>query len=411
MPENRPGRPTRTRSRIVPALAAITLLAAGYPATATAAAPAAAPATVAGAERLADADAASATPRGGVPTLAAHVVASGLTNPWDVAFTPDRRMIVSERPGRLRVYADGNVGSALQLTFTLPGVWAQGEAGLLGIAVDRAFADTGMLYACLSRSKAGSPVNQVVAYRLAGSTLTFDHWVIRNGMDAASIHNGCALEHGPDGKLWVTMGDAADPESAQDPRDLNGKVLRVGTDGSIPTDNPVMPGAVARTAVYAMGLRNPQGIAFQPVTQRPYTVEHGPDRDDEVNWIRAGHNYGWPCYTGANIAYDTAGCGPAADYTPSVWASGSPTIATSGAAFMDHTRWGAWNGSLFVSTLKQSDLRRLEPQSATSFAMASTLFDGTYGRLRAAVKGPGARLYLTTSNGTNDRVIRVAAQP
>ena len=222
--------------------------------------------------------------RGVTPIVTAQVVKSGLVHPWDVAFTTDGRMFVTERPGRVRLYSSGQPGSTLLMTATIP-VWASGESGLMGIAVDRAFDANDMVYVCRSHQKAGNEINQVLAYRFTGSTLVFDHWIIQNGMDASTIHNGCAVEHGPDLKLWITMGDAANASSAQDPDDLNGKVLRMNTNGTVPGDNPMMPGADAVTAIYAMGLRNPQGIAFQPGSQEPYTLEHGPDRDDEVNWI------------------------------------------------------------------------------------------------------------------------------
>nr|MBA2253588.1 PQQ-dependent sugar dehydrogenase [Chloroflexota bacterium] len=175
----------------------------------------------------ADTGAAPGAPRGAAPTLTSTVVRSGLVNPWDVAFDAQGRMFVTERPGRIRLYSSGNVGNTLLMTFTVPNVWQVGESGLMGIALDRDFTVNQTLYVCRSRQRDTDEINQVLAYRFTGSTLAFSHWVIQDGMNASTIHNGCAVEHGPDGKLWVTMGDAADAGSAQDPDALNGKVLRV----------------------------------------------------------------------------------------------------------------------------------------------------------------------------------------
>jgi glucose/arabinose dehydrogenase len=351
---------------------------------------------------------------GAAPILVARVVQSGLVNPWDVAFLPGGQMLVTERPGRLRVYASGSPGAALLRTSTVSGVHAEGEAGLMGLAVDPAFGTNRRLYVCASRDDGGAWRNQILRYRLGADwRITFEAYVVRNGAAANTIHDGCALQFGPDGKLWATIGDAGNASRAQVRTSLNGKVLRMNRDGTAPSDNPILPGARYRSIVYSMGHRNPQGIAFQPGTGRAYAVEHGPDRDDEINWIRPGRNYGWPCYTGFNHPYQTTGCGPASSYTQPAWASGAPTLATSGATFVAGASWGAWAGSFFVSTLKEQDLRRFQPDTAgTAFAPRSTLYNGIWGRLRACVLGPSARLYLTSSNGSNDKIIRiVASQP
>ena len=145
-----------------------------------------------------------------------------------------------------------------------------------------------------------------------------------------------------------------------------------------------------------MGHRNPQGIAFQPGTGRVYAAEHGPNTDDEVNLIVAGGNYGWPCYTGAgNVNFADPSCGPAGSYRNPAWASGTPTLATSGLAFADGVSWGDFDGNLFVAQLKETDLRRFTPSvDGTTMTHADVLFDGTWGRLRAVVRGPAGQLYL-----------------
>lgn len=346
------------------------------------------------------------------PTLRSTVVQSGLSIPWDVAFAPGGQMFVTERAGRVRVYANGNKGANLLATSTISNMRAQGEAGLMGIAVDHLFNSNRLIYVCASRQIGGGPwINQVLRYRVQNDwELTFDRYIISSGMRANTIHNGCAVEEGPDFKLWITMGDANSPYDAQDPKKLNGKVLRVERNGNIPTDNPIMPGNSTRTAVYSMGHRNPQGIAFHPPSKRAYAIEHGPDRSDEINWIRAGRNYGWPCRTGFS---NYLSCSGGASFTNPIWQSGSSTIATSGAAFVKGgSKWLAYKNNLFVSQLKQSDLRRFKIESTGSPATyKQTFFNGRWGRLRAAVLGSGNRLFLTTSNGSNDKVIRINAGP
>ncbi|HEX6139818.1 MAG TPA: PQQ-dependent sugar dehydrogenase [Candidatus Limnocylindria bacterium] len=345
------------------------------------------------------------------PTLTATVVQGGLSLPWDVAFTPDGEMLVTERPGRVRVFASGAAGAALLRTVTIPSVHAEGEAGLMGIAVDVAYASNRFVYVCASRDVSAQWTNQVLRYTVASDGSWTAGTVLLTGMRAATIHNGCAVEMDASGKLWVTMGDANQSLDAQDPARLNGKVLRINRDGSIPADNPVMPGAAARSAVYSMGHRNPQGIAFRPGSDQVFTAEHGPELNDEINRIVPGANYGWPCYTGAGLPYvaDPA-CGPANAYSNPAWASGASTIATSGLAFADGLPWADDDGGLFVAQLKEQDLRRFSVTADGSTAtQAEVLFNGSWGRIRAVVRGPAGQLYLTTSNGSNDRVIRIAA--
>jgi glucose/arabinose dehydrogenase len=352
------------------------------------------------------------------PSMTPAVVQAGLRFPWDVAFTPDGEMLVTERGGRVRVFASGAVEAQellLDRPITIPAVLAQGEAGLMGIAVDIDYATNRFVYVCASRSVSGQAVNQVLRYTVAPDLSWTAETVLLSGMRATVRHNGCALEMDRFGKLWITMGDASDDWTAQDPTSLNGKVLRINRDGSIPADNPQMSDPqtgqpLPRSAVYSMGHRNPQGIAFQPGTDRVYVAEHGPNRDDEVNLILPGHNYGWPCWTGAdNQHWVDPDCGPATDYTPPAWTSGPSTIATSGLAFVDGSPWADWNGRLFVSQLKESDLRRFVVSGdGATVSLEDVHFDGMWGRLRAATRGPAGQLYVTTSNGTNDRVIRVS---
>jgi glucose/arabinose dehydrogenase len=333
----------------------------------------------------------------GVPSLSDTVVQSGLQIPWDLAFAPDGRMLVTERKGDIRVYASRAPGAALLSTTRVSGVRAEGEAGLLSIELDPAFASNGLFYVCVSVTDEGEWRNQVRRYRLSGNTPVFDSYVIRRGMGANSNHNGCRIRFGPDGKLWVTMGDRGSPSLAQDPNSLNGKVLRVNSDGSIPEDNPIMAGAAGRTAVYTMGNRNPQGLAFQPGTGAAFEIEHGDSTHDEINILFAGANFGYPNVRGPD--------GPGG-YADPAWSSGDTVIAPSGGDFAVGSAWGSWEASFFVAQLREADLRRFEIVGGTA-VQQEILFNGTYGRIRTARLGPDGSLYLTTSNGSGDRVVRI----
>jgi glucose/arabinose dehydrogenase len=346
----------------------------------------------------------------GAPVLTSSTVQTGLTIPWDLGFTPDGRMLVTIRGGQVRIYANGNAGAPLVRTVSIGSVYAQGEAGVMGIAVDPGFAQSKYFFVCVSRLLNGVARNQVLRYRLLpDNTVVFSKYIISTGMVANTIHNGCALEV-IGGKLFVTMGDAGTASRAQNRSSLNGKILRVNFDGTVPADNPIINGT--RDLVYTMGHRNPQGIAVLPGAGRIYAIEHGPDRDDEINRIVPGKNYGWPCYTGAGHPYQTTGCGPASAYSNPAWASGTPTIATSGGTFMTGAAWGSWSGDLFTSQLKQADVRRFDEVAIGQMSQASILIDGPFGRIRAAVRGPYGRLYVTTSNGNGrDRIIWLAPKP
>ena len=331
------------------------------------------------------------------------VVQTGLEHPWDLAFAPDGRMIVTERAGQVLVFASGEPDAALLSSTVVPDVRAEAESGLMGIAIDGE-----AVFVCASRDPggdAGDPWRvELLRSSLAsdGSLAPFEVVPIGEAVGGPS-HQGCAVEV-LDGYLWVTIGDAnqaAGANRAQDPESPNGKVLRLERDGSIPDDNPF------GSAVYSLGHRNPQGIALS-TSGLVLAAEHGTDVNDEVNVIVPGGNYGYPCLTGASDPGPIPdGCGPASDYLPPAWASGSPTLATSGATVLIGSGWGDWEGDLVVSTLKEEDLRRFSVSSSGSVTFVETLLDRRFGRLRAVVIGPGGALYVSTSNGSGDRIVRV----
>src|SRR5438445_521693 len=287
------------------------------------------------------------------------------------------------------------------------GIRAEGEAGAMGLAIDPGFAANHFVYVCASRTDSGW-LNQVLRYREANNVLTLDGFVIRTGIFAGGNHDGCRIRFGPAGKLWITMGEVGNTAFSQNPNALNGKILRMNPDGTVPEDNPILPGAFGRTAAYTMGHRNPQGLAVQPGSGLPFTSEHAHYTDGATgahshatrNLLRAGANYSWPLGAGAG-------------FTKPVWQSlDNPYVATSGNTFVSGTQWGAWNGNLFLAALAGSMLLRLEPQADGTFKTAQTLYVGTYGRLRAAAQGPDGSLYVSTDNGAGvDRIIRITPTP
>jgi glucose/arabinose dehydrogenase len=337
----------------------------------------------------------------GAPVIIDTVIQSGLSVPWDIAFAPDGRMFMTERMGTIVIFESAKPNAKRIGSMKVPDVHSMGEAGLMGIALDPAFGANGFVYVCASRLDNGEWRNQILRYRAGTDSLSFDSYVVRPGPQAASIHDGCRLRFGPDGKLWVTMGENGNGRLAQDPGSLNGKILRVNTDGTVPADNPTLPGAGARTYAYSMGNRNPQGLAFQPGTDVIFEIEHGATTNDEINILQPGKNYGWPDQEGVG--------GMAKGFTDPIWTSGTVTYATSGAAFVTGPEWGDWAGSLFVATLKEQDLRRFAV-TGTTVVPKEVLLDQKYGRLRSVVQGPDGALYITTSNGSGDRIIRVAPQ-
>jgi glucose/arabinose dehydrogenase len=330
----------------------------------------------------------------------AEVVAEGLEVPWELAFPPDGRILVTERLGRIRVIRNGVLQQGSWATLEVASV---SESGLMGMALHPQFATNGYLYVCYTYRDSGGPLRNRVARLTDRDGLGVEHQVILDGIPGAGNHDGCRLGFGPDGKLYVTMGDAEVSQQAQNLSSLSGKVLRLEADGSAPDDNPI-PGSF----VYTYGHRNPQGMAWHPRTGDLFITEHGPDTNDEVNILRAGSNYGWPQVVG--IANDPRYVDPILTFTP--------TIALAGAAFYSGQRLPAsWEGNFLFANLKASHLHRviLTPSNFRTVLSHQRLFEGQFGRLRAVALAPDGYLYFTTSNrdgrGTprqgDDKVLRL----
>ncbi|MGE5618858.1 MAG: PQQ-dependent sugar dehydrogenase [Sphingomonadaceae bacterium] len=328
-----------------------------------------------------------------------EVVASGLNTPWALAFAPDGRLFFTERPGRIRVIVDGQL--LPDPVAVLPAV-TTAESGLMGLALDPNFAQNGQIYVMYTREAGpGQLANRLSRLTVQGNQAGGET-VLLDGIPAATIHDGGRLRFGPDGKLYVTTGDAAASSLAQDIGSVAGKVLRINPDGTIPEDNP-FPGS----PVFTFGHRNPQGLAFQPGTGQLFSTEHGPSGNDEVNVLQAGGNYGWPGVQGA--AGDSRFIDPILVF--------NPAVAPAGATFYDADRLFEWTGSLFFATLRGGHLHRVVlggPDSRQVVAQ-ERLFEGDFGRLREVTQGPDGLIYFTTSNrdgrgnpaAEDDRILRI----
>jgi glucose/arabinose dehydrogenase len=313
-----------------------------------------------------------------------------------MAFAPDGRLFVTERPGRVRIL--NLATSTSELALTLDDVFAQGEAGLLGLALDPAFEQNHWVYLYYTATRAsGGGVNRVLRYREVSSRLV-ERVSILDGIPAGQIHDGGRLRFGPDDLLYVTTGDSANESLGQDLASYAGKILRLNRDGTTPRDNPF------GSPIYSSGHRNPQGLDWNPLTGDLWASEHGPTGNDEINVIRAGANYGWPRIEGGATM-------PGME-TPIVFYN--PAIAPSGASFFRGQRIPGFAGNLFVGTLRGTHLLRLRTDGRRVVSQ-ERLLEGRFGRIRDVISGPDGYLYFCTNNrdgrgspvAADDRILRI----
>ncbi|HEX2039016.1 MAG TPA: PQQ-dependent sugar dehydrogenase [Acidimicrobiales bacterium] len=333
------------------------------------------------------------------PTLSVSVVASGLVIPWDVAFTPDGVLLFTERPGRIGAIVGGNRRLLAQ-----PGdVYVNSEGGLLGMAVDPEFASNRRIYVCQSWTDGTNRDVRLYAYTVdTGYTAAIRAGgPLFSGAPAGSgRHNGCRPRFGPDGRLWVGTGDAAVGTVPQDLGSLGGKVLRIDKH-----TGARVPGNIGGSRIHTYGHRNVQGIAVRPGSDQVYAVEHGPVGDDEITLLRAGGNSGWHPVPGYNETVPMTDTARFPDAMRPSWSSGDERLAPSGAAFVTGSNWRSWSGALAVALLRGQQLRMLFLDAEGGLLGQEVVHRGT-DRLRTAVLGPDGSLYVTTSNGSNDRILR-----
>ena len=338
--------------------------------------------------------------------VTAQPVATGLVHPWGLVFLPDGRMLVTERPGRLRIVdKDGKLSAPLS---GVPDVYARGQGGLLDVALSPRFASDQLVYLSFSEPGEGGAGTAVARGRLAGNGLEQVQVIWRQTPKVESPnHWGSRLEFGQDGTLFVTTGDRFRfRERVQDLGSTIGKIVRINADGSIPSDNPFVKREGARPEIWSYGHRNLQGAALDPASGQLWTLEHGARGGDELNRPQPGRNYGWPVitygvdYSGVRIGEGTARAGM--EQPVYYW---DPVIAPSGAVFYTADAYPGWKGSLFVGSLSPGGLVRLALEGDQVRREERYLAD--IGRVRDVVQGPDGLLYLLidASNGSIQRLV------
>ncbi|MDD4080181.1 MAG: PQQ-dependent sugar dehydrogenase [Eubacteriales bacterium] len=338
-----------------------------------------------------------------LPELEAEALVSGLNNPWAVAQLPDGSLLFTQRRGSLGLWREGEVIHIADI----PQVAARGEGGLTGLAADTDFTENRLIYLAYNTA-AGSPEVRVTRYRLSENLELADALDIVTGIPAnpSGRHSGTQLQMGPDGILFIGTGDAANADNPQNPRSLAGKVLRVTREGEPAPGNLKAP---FDPRIFSFGHRNVQGLALfdEPVDGLyGFSAEHGPGRDDEMNPLLPG-NFGWAPRPPYDEGVPMTDLERFPDAVPAAWASGNPTIAVSGLALIQGEAWGGYQGALVMGVLKGRQLRAVWLKDGQT-ASQETLFEGEFGRIRAALSGVDGSLYITTDNGSDDRIIRIS---
>jgi glucose/arabinose dehydrogenase len=342
----------------------------------------------------------------GETKVAVTTYAGGLEHPWSLAFLPDGRMLVTERPGRLRIVAQD--GSLSEPIAGVPAVHAEGQGGLLDVVLDPGFAGNSTIYLSYAEpGPDGTNGTAVARARLDGARLTDLKVIFRQQPKFKSNHHfGSRLVFARDGNLFVTTGERnSQRDKAQDLGTHIGKIVRITPDGGVPADNPFVGREGVLPEIWSYGHRNLQGAALHPETGELWTHEHGPRGGDEINIARAGKNYGWPVitygreYSGFAIGAGTAKAGM--EQPVQYWV---PSIGPSGMAFHDGRRYPAWKGQLFVGALAAAQLVRLAVGRDGTVLQEERIGIGK--RVRDVREGPDGALYLVTDEDAGE-ILRV----
>jgi aldose sugar dehydrogenase len=342
--------------------------------------------------------------------LVVETFATGLANPWALAFLPDGRLVVTERAGRMRIV--GKDGKHSPPLAGVPQVAARGQGGLHDVALDRDYAQNNTIYFCFAEPASGGARTALARAKLIGdATPRLDDVKVifhQDGPLSSGNHFGCRIAQAADGNLFLTMGDHFSYRNeAQNLANHLGKIVRIRPDGSVPADNPFVSRTGAKPEIWSYGHRNSQGAAINPQTGKLWEHEHGPRGGDEINIPEAGKNYGWPVigygidYDGTKIHESTQKAGM--EQPIKYWV---PSIAPSGMAFYTGDLFPAWRGSLFVGALAGQILVRLELKGDT-VANEERLLRTLNERIRDVRMGPDGALWLATDNSAG-RILRVA---
>ncbi len=352
-------------------------------------------------------------PPADTPKMRVETVAANLEIVWSIVFAPDGRMFFTERPGRVRVFENGKLLTAP--LFTVPDVELSGESGLMGMALHPKFVENHFLYLAYAYQAGGNQSVKVVRYRETGETLT-DAKTMIELIPAARYHAGTRLGFGPDGKLYITTGDATKQSQGQELNTLGGKTLRLNDDGTIPTDNPFVNRKDARPEIWTYGHRNAQGMDWQPETGLMFQTEHGPSLidgvslfkrsgGDEVNIVERGKNYGW-----AKISHKTKRAG-----METAIVEYSPAVAPASGMFYRGNLFPQLKNNFLFGALKGEAIIRLV-LDGRSIVSQEKLFVKIYGRVREIAEAPDGSIYFSTSNRDgrgdptkeDDRILRIA---
>jgi glucose/arabinose dehydrogenase len=318
-----------------------------------------------------------------------------LEQPWGMAFLPDGRLLITERPGRLRIFANGRLERAP--VGGLPKVYARGQGGLLDICLHPDFARNARLYLTYSGEGEGGAATVLARAEFRNNALVGVQPIFEAlPRTSGGLHFGSRVVFDRAGLLYVTCGERYQMQRAQNLADLGGKVVRLRDDGSVPPDNPFVGREGARPEIFTFGHRNPQGMAMHPVTGRIWLVEHGPRGGDELNLLKAGANYGWPRathgidYSGSTISPNKSL--PGMEDPVRVWV---PSISPSGLAFYTGDRFPGWKGSLFTGALSDNALIRIELDGDRYVGEERLLVD-LLPYIRDVRQGPDGLLYVVT---------------
>ena len=341
--------------------------------------------------------------------LEVQTVATGLVHPWALAFLPDGKMLVTERPGRMRIVtAEGQLSPPLK---GVPDVWATGQGGLLDVVTDKGFAQNRTIYFCFAERTSGGGRTALARAKLNDGGGRLDEVKIifrQDGPLSSGNHYGCRIVQANDGNLFVTLGEHFSYRNeAQNLGNHLGKLIRITPDGAAPPDNPFIGRDGAKPEIWSYGHRNEQGLAINPASGDLWEIEHGPRGGDEVNIIGKGKNYGWPVigygidYSGATIHESAAKDGM--EQPVKYWV---PSIAPSGMAFYNGKLFPKWNGSLFTGALAGKMLVRLQ-LNGNAVTGEERLLQNLYERIRDVRQGPDGALWLLTDNSAG-RILRVS---